>query len=186
MPMTPGLAQQIADRLDCILPTRKMVDLIWSNSVLKLSPQPIPTSLRMTSIPVFADHNRMVRAQRDALTNTFPQGVLVSGHKKDIVIASAVYPQPKHGPIRRPVVIYGWHQTNGVAIQPLYNGHDETYADYSHGVRLVLQRCRLNGADARVEDLLTKTPTAALLSDDPSEGGMGCVIARPFYPRRGN
>jgi hypothetical protein len=34
MPMTPTLAQQLADRLDCVLPTARMVDRIWAAAPL--------------------------------------------------------------------------------------------------------------------------------------------------------
>ena len=41
-PLTPGTAWRIADRLDCALPTRKMVDLIHAAAPLKLPPTPRP------------------------------------------------------------------------------------------------------------------------------------------------
>ena len=45
-PLTPFTAQKIADALDCTLPTRKMVNDIYSNAVVKLSPSPIPPRQR--------------------------------------------------------------------------------------------------------------------------------------------
>src|SRR5690606_12832451 len=82
-PMTPLLAQRLADRLGATLPTRKMVNQIWTNAAVKLSPSPIPPSDEMITVPVFAQHNAMVRTQRDATTNTHPLGALVAGTKKD-------------------------------------------------------------------------------------------------------
>jgi hypothetical protein len=181
-PMTPLLAQRLADRLDCSLPTRKMVNLIWTNAVVKLAPQPIPPSAAMATMPVFADHNVMVRTQRNLSTNTFPLGALVAGDKKDVVISSKIYTNFSRPGITKPVVIYGWHYQSGSPIQPLYNGHEETYADYSHGIRLVRQECVLNGSSARVSSLLTNAATAALLSDETaSEGATDSVIERPRY-----
>ena len=44
-PLTPLTAQAIADRLDCVLPTPKMVDDIYANATVKLKPElPIPPS----------------------------------------------------------------------------------------------------------------------------------------------
>ena len=60
-PMTPGTAQRIADNLDCVLPTSKMVDAIYSAAAIKLVPLPIPPSPAMTTVPIFALHNEMVR-----------------------------------------------------------------------------------------------------------------------------
>ena len=39
MPMTPILAQTIADLTSCSLPTRRMVDAIWSAAPSKMNPQ---------------------------------------------------------------------------------------------------------------------------------------------------
>lgn len=164
-PMTPVLAQRLADRLGCTLPTRKMVNQIWTNAAVKLNPQPIPPSPAMTTVPVFAQHNAMVRMQRDSFTNSQPPGALVSGDKKDVIISTLIYSNlPSAG--FKPVVIYGWHYTNGQPIQPAYNGHGETYADYSHGIRLVPLACTVDGAPDTVTNVLTRPSLAALLSDE--------------------
>ena len=41
VPLSPSTAQQIADALNCSLPTRKMVDAIYSAAAIKLPPIPI-------------------------------------------------------------------------------------------------------------------------------------------------
>ena len=48
-PMTPLLGQRLCDALGCVLPTRKMVNQIWTNAAVKLNPQPIPPSSQMTT-----------------------------------------------------------------------------------------------------------------------------------------
>lgn len=67
MPMSPNTAQRIADQLGCVLPTRKMVDAIYASAEVKLTPSPIPPSAAMTTVPVFARHNEMIRTQRMAV-----------------------------------------------------------------------------------------------------------------------
>ena len=57
----------------------------------------------------------------------------MGGTKKDIVISNKIIDPTRPGY----VVIYGWHQLNGAAIQPLTNIHSGSYVDYSHGVRLM-------------------------------------------------
>jgi hypothetical protein len=181
-PMTPLLAQHLCDRLGCTLPTRKMVNQIWTNAEVKLSPTPIRPSPEMTSVPVFAQHNAMVRAQRDATTNARPRGALVSGHKKDVIISARIYTNFAHARVTKPVVIYGWHHPNGTPIQPLYNGHQETYADYSHGVRLVQMDCTVDGSPNTVTNVLTSPTLAPLLSDDgPAEGSTNGTLPIPRY-----
>jgi len=40
IPLTPIAAQLIADSLHCFLPTRKMVNEIYTNAVIKFAPKP--------------------------------------------------------------------------------------------------------------------------------------------------
>ena len=170
-PMTPLLAQRIADATDCTLPTRKMVNQIWSAATVHLSPSTIPPSAQMTTVPVFATHDSTVWVQRSAVLTAHPLGELVGGDKKDVVISNIIYGYPSPGR----VVIYGWHYTSGSPIQPLYNGHEETYADYSHGIRLVQKNMLLNGVPADISSVLQSSTLNALLSDEGS-------IAVPRYP----
>lgn len=181
-PMTPLLAQRLCDRLGCTLPTRKMVNQIWTNAAVKMTPQPIAPGPEMITVPVFADHNLMVWTQRSTFTNSFPLGALVSGDKKDVVVSTLIYSN-LHTGVPKPVVIYGWHYTSGAPIQPLYNGHEETYADYSHGARLVQNSMTVDGASNTVTNVLTDPNLAALLSDEgPSEATTYTGIIRlPRY-----
>ena len=88
----------------------------------------------MTTVPVFAQHNEMIRTQRRRISNSHPLGALVAGHKKDVVISARL------AGVTNKVAIYGWHQTNGVPIQPLYLGHTAAWVDYSQCIRLVSQK----------------------------------------------
>ncbi|GEM_PF-209394 len=180
-PTTPLLAQRMCDLLGCTLPTRKMVNQIWTNAAVKLPPKPIPPSGAMITVPVFAQHNYMVHTQRVALTNSFPLGALVGGDKKDVVVSSKIYTNFS-GPTK-PVVIYGWHSTTGVPIQGLVNDHEDTYADYSHGIRLVQNAITVDGSPNTVTNVLTTSSLAALLSNEgPSEGTTSDgVIQIPRY-----
>ena len=168
-PVAPGTAQRIADRLDCILPTRKMVDAIYAAAEVKLTPSPIPPSAAMTTVPIFGQHNATVRAQRMALTNLFPLGALVAGHKKDVVISARL------AGVTNKVAIYGWHQTNGLPIQPLYLGHVWSWVDYSQCIRLVSQSMLVNGERKSVAEVLADPKLCGLLSD---EG----VVTNARYP----
>ena len=169
-PMTPLLAQHIADVTGCTMPTRKMVNQIWSAAPVHLAPSTITASPQMITIPVMAQHNDTVWSQRSAILTAHPLGELVGGDKKDVVISNLIY---GYSPSR--VVIYGWHYTNGTPIQPLYNGHEETYADYSHGIRLVQMNMLLNGAQTSISTVLQSSTLNTLLSDEGS-------ITVPRYP----
>jgi putative membrane-bound dehydrogenase-like protein len=155
-PLSPLTAQAIADSLDCVLPTPKMVDDIYASATLKLRPAPIPPSPAMTRVPVFLRHNETVSAARGKR----PPGALVAGHKKDVVIAGKVFTT------RGRVAIYGWHKPDGKPIQPLYVGHAASHVDYSHGIRLVSRRMMVNGVAKTIEEVLADPETAPLLSNE--------------------
>jgi hypothetical protein len=170
-PMSPLLAQRVADLLKCSLPARKMVNDIYLAAEVKLAPKPIPWSPAMTTVPVFDDHNTIVKAQRNAVLAEHPIGELIGGTKKDVVITPKLATAPAPGR----VAIYGWHQLNGQPIQPLYLGHYDFYADYSHGIRLIRLDMTLDGTATTVPGILADPDLNVLLSD---EG----VILNPRYP----
>jgi Immunoglobulin domain len=176
-PMTPLLAQRVANLLNCTLPTRKMVNYNWTNAVVKMTPDPVtdpPPGAQMVLVPEFAQHNAMVRTQRNTTTNAHPFGTLVSGDKKDVIISTLIYGNFHVPGPTKPVVIYGWHYQNGDPIQDAYNGHEETYADYSHGIRMVQMAVTLDGSSNTVTNILTDYNLWPLLSD---EGAM----PKPYY-----
>lgn len=170
-PMSPLMAQLICNSTGCTMPTRKMVDQIWNEATVKLAPSPISPSPEMITIPVMNDHNTTVWGQRSAVIELHPLGELVGGDKKDVVISNIIYGNPAPGR----VVIYGWHQLSGSPIQPLYAGHEETYADYSHGIRLVQNAITINGEPNTITSVLQSSTLFSLFSDED-------IINVPWYP----
>lgn len=133
MPMTPQLAQRLADAFGCTLPTSQMVDQIHQAVSVKLAPQPLTEERE--AMGTFAEHSRLIDAQRRE-----PMlGELVSGIKKDVVLSNRIGERPHR------LALYGWHQLSGEPIQPLTVVHVDTYVDYSHGVRLVKREMVLDG-----------------------------------------
>jgi hypothetical protein len=173
IPMTPILAQKIANYYDCLLPTRKMADQIYQAAKIKYYPQPIAPSAAMITIKVFANHNDSIKIQRQKYFNNYSLLFLAAGHKKDVIISNYIYSNLKSR-VPRPVVIYGWHKPDGNPIQPLYNGHGQNYADYSHGIRLIKKKAFLNGKEIFLDDLL-KDPLLSILISD--EG----IIEKAYY-----
>ncbi len=182
-PTTPLLAQRLCSSLGYTMPTRKMVNQIWTNATVKMNPQPITADPNMITVPYFEQENFMVRTQRNSFTNAFPLGALVSGDKKDVIISTKIYTNFASGSITKPVVIYGWHYKTGVPIQPLYNGHEETYADYSHGLRFIQNAMTVDGSPNTVTNVLAQPGLASLLSDEGTAEGTTTsgVILVPRY-----
>jgi len=175
IPMTPSTAQYLADSLNCTLPTKKMVDIIYNRAEFKLSPQPIPPSDTMTTVPVFWQHTELIKQQFAQLGFDRSADNIVGGTKKDIIISNKIY-SPEITYER--VVIYGWHTSVNNPIQPVYNRHIAMYADYSHGVRLISNIAFLNGDSVQVKDIVMDASLWPILSD---EG----VISQPWYPPSG-
>lgn len=172
LPMTPSTAQYLADNLDCSLPTKKMVDVIYNHAAVKLKPQPIPPSDTMTTVPVFKQHTDSIVQQIRQMGLDRSANNIMAGHKKDIIISNKIYIADRAS---GSVVIYGWHLGESKPIQPVYNGHHALYADYSHGTRLIAKLAFLNGDSMLIDDLLKHQNLSILLS---SEG----VISKPNYP----
>ena len=165
IPMTPILAQKVANHYEAILPTKKIVDQIYERATIKFSPQPIPPTTEMITIKVFAAHNDSIAQQRKAFFSNYDLSTLAGGHKKDVIISNSIYSKLKPN-VPNPVVIYGWHMLNGDPIQPVYNGHNNDYADYSHGIRLVKNKCKLDGKDTCLTDILKDPQLAVLISNE--------------------
>ena len=169
IPISPNTAQRIADSLGCSLPTPKMADDIYAAAEAKLAPSPIPPTPAMTTVPVFSNHYAIVRAQRAEQLPAHPLGALVAGHQKDVVISAKLAAAPGK------VAIYGWHQTNGVPIQPLYLKHIAAWVDYSQCTRLVQRQMIVNGLATTVAQVLADPALAGLLSNEGP-------ISNPRYP----
>jgi hypothetical protein len=154
MPMEPYTAQDFCDAFGFVLPTRKMVNDIWTAAKVHLDPRPL-TQQRESPL-TFLQHHQIIQGQ---LKET-ERGVFVAGIKKDVVVTNKLQEQGNR------VAIYGWHYPTGVPIQPLYTGHVDWYVDYSHGIRPVRRVMSLDGAAVRFESILADSTRAQLLSDE--------------------
>lgn len=131
MPMTNGLAQELAERWGFSLPSSKIVDAIYSQAEIKISARPFSPGPAMITTRRYLESNETIR---NKLGQAKYGEQLVAGHKKDVVIA----------PRKNFVSIYGWAQpgkSRGEGrmpyIQPEGGPHDSSYVDYSHGIRFV-------------------------------------------------
>ena len=158
IPMNLETATAVVDRLGFVLPTKKMVDAIYSQSSFHFVPEPLPAGPQMGSTMYYQKHNEMI--ERQARTRGIPEGRLVSGHKKDVVLTNLL--ARKQGRI----AIYGWHRPTGTPIQPLSTVHGACYADYSHGIRLVSGTALVDGQLRSVTEMLQDPVLAKVLSDE--------------------
>lgn len=169
VPLGLPAALRVADAFDMMLPTTTMVDAIYAQADVRVAPSPMTPGSSMSSTNYFVRHNETVNGQfaragaRD--------GMLVAGHKKDLVLANRLSRNPGR------VAIYGWHRTNGRAIQPLSTVHGAYYADYSHGIRLVSRTAYVNGNAVDLSELLTDERYAGFLNGDGALSGATVRLA---------
>jgi hypothetical protein len=183
IPMGLDTALAVATSFGFTLPTRAIVDLIYRRSTLRLAPQPMPAGDLMRSTGYFVRHNAMVQTQ--LLTRLQAQreppdddaAWLMAGHKKDLVLTPRLWSQAGR------VAIYGWHRAAGAPIQPLSTVHAASYADYSHGVRLVSKVAYVNGQPRSLFELLGERGLGKLLNDEAAPFPGGAELAKGLMKR---
>jgi hypothetical protein len=158
IPMNFETATAVVDRLGFVLPTKKMVDAIYSQSAFHFAPQPLPAGPQMRSTAYYERHNEMIESQ--AHSRGIPEGALVSGDKKDVVLTNRL------ARISGRIAIYGWQLLTGMPIQPLSTVHGACYADYSHGIRLVSDTAVVDGQIRSVREVLQDPLLAKVFSDE--------------------
>lgn len=154
-------AQKIANAFDCSLPTARMVYQIWEQSVNKLAPSSWgpPYDSDMMKTHRIGTHNQRIQDKLKGKDYT----QLTSGHKKDIVLTNALYP---NNPLNK-VAIYGWIQLNGIPIQNLNpTSHFINFNDYSQGIRLIANDVMVNGELKRLQDIFAYKTLCKLVSDE--------------------
>ena len=156
-PLGLSKAYELLGSYGMILPTRKIVDLIYEQADLRVAPRFMTASPQMSSTDYINQHNNRIRTQVSDLNFD-----ILAGHKKDVVISNRLNTRPNR------IAIYGWHEAIGDPIQPLSTIHHKEYADYSHGIRFVSQVAFLNGNEINIKDLLTDSRYSGALSDEGS------------------
>lgn len=152
LPMSPLLAAKLGRETERVLPTPRLVNLIYS------------LGFAIPSYPQSKDRQALSTYQRvNAQCHTYlaaqqPRPALLVGHRKDIVVCSELARHPKA------VAIYGWHGRSGKPIQPLYCGHSNGYYDYSHGTRFLSRWCEVDGVRTDFLDVFSKPDLWPLVS----------------------
>ncbi|MBQ6690938.1 MAG: hypothetical protein IJN01_04530 [Rikenellaceae bacterium] len=177
MPMGPLAAQRIADALDCTLPTPFLVDRIAEASEGHVDIFPFrPLGNRNSQPIVFQDSNNAINAQFKAYGYEF--GQFISGLKKDIVLTYKIMTLTEY---ERNVAIYGWHHPDGRAQQPLFVRHGNFYVDYSHGVRLIYNKVKIDGVEYNIREVLQSPELYHLLSDEPMHLTQATYAGKPKW-----
>jgi hypothetical protein len=174
IPMDLHTATAVAHQFGFVLPTRKMVNAIYEQSEVHLSPEPMEPGPKMSSTAYYVTHNHRIAAQRAALGAS--PDALTAGHKKDVVMTNLLARNPGR------IAIYGWHRHDGRPIQPLSTVHGASYADYSHGIRLVSKVVFVDGEATSIYRVLEDPAWASVLSDEGPVRNLSAIL--PAGPTR--
>lgn len=155
MPMYPGTAQKVVERLGMRLPTRKMADAIHAAA----------RRVRMPYIASNKESNAAYVSANNTITSrvaSILQGALIDGQKKYILASDANHPSS--------VIIYGADNpdTGNYPLQPYSWVHADTYVDYSHGVRLIAPTMTIEGrGEMPISAVMSDPSLAPLVSSGP-------------------
>ena len=165
VPLDAPTAQKVANHLGMLLPTTKIVDLVWRAAAVKLQPMAMtpqegfPYDGSMLTVERFGIHNSWIEVGHAGMPGRSGRTGLIAGHKKDVVVTNRTAKQPGRVPI------YGWQQLSGKPIQMLSLVHEDTYADYAHGCRLVAPIIRLGDVDVSLEEVMMDPQRCGLVVD---------------------
>lgn len=177
IPMTLRAAKVVAKNLGLIFPTKKMVDLIFEASSVKIPgsiQREFPSagaSNKEILESYFVTHNYivdfMLKLPQEKYEQAMRGEIFIAGAKKDLVLAPGIDKNSKME------AIYGWFMKRtgprGKDIykvqQPLFLGHSGLYCDYSHGIRLIHPTVLVDDKEVPLEKILSDSNLHVLLSD---------------------
>lgn len=175
VPMSPRLAQVLANRWKLVLPTPRLVDEIYAHAATRLDAHPLAYKhQKVESFEAVLEHEALVEAERRTKLAEAPVGALVAGHKKDIVLTTQLV-RPEH---QGRVAVYGWHGHGGKAQQGLSLVRSADYVEYAHAVRFLAPQCEVDGRPFALREVLQDAVLHKLVSDE------GPVPATLAYPTR--
>jgi hypothetical protein len=150
-PMRGSQLQAVADAHGALLPTRKLVDLVYQAAPIRL-PFHAETVDRESQATIDR-HLARIAADRAGRRG------IARGQQKSYVLSNTWR-------VGR-VVIYGGRYADGSLVQSLSGpAHADGYVDYSQGGDLVLRRAWLDGAEVDLAEVLQDPARAGLVSDE--------------------
>lgn len=165
-------AQLIADELDAVLPTAKILDVRYRSASIQAEPQPkyYEGGVGMDTQMACIEHDERVSAAVGE-----PRAGIVQNVGKHWVLDRRATKERS--------VLYGWHvDTQDVTwkgiklhhavtpglrvIQPVSTAHDYHHKDYSMTLVLMHGECLVNGKKMKTKDVLTDPDLCRLLTHD--------------------
>ena len=164
------LAQHIADHLDALLLTPRVSELIHQQASVRITPSFQKSDAAMGNTSRFVDHSHAI----DKKIAAHGGSGLTSTVGKDWVLTNRLLESSNPNIAAN----YGWHTPSNRATQPVGIRHDRFHVDYSQTWRGMRRACMVDGAPARLDDVLRDPTLAPLLSAE----GVLRVLRVPGVP----
>lgn len=160
-PMGAIGAEKVLSLFGAVLPTPKIVDLLYKRTCFPQLAQPWgpPYDGSMLKTSRWMMQTRKVKSAMEA--SGAKPGDLVEGHFKNVTTSPLV-------PCNKGEVLsfYGWYMAGGIPIQRDSGAHGAGYCDYSHGIRGVLQDVVVEGVMMSLAEACADEELAPMFSWD--------------------
>ncbi|HWP09447.1 MAG TPA: hypothetical protein VNN72_27085, partial [Polyangiaceae bacterium] len=152
--VTADGAQRIADLLGTVLPTPRIVQLIWEQATVRIDPCTLPADEKMATTARMIEHSECVDDQLGGRKG------LVANEGKHWVLTNRVAGNSKLA------ANYGWFVKGRPPIQTVGTHHDTGHTDYSQTMRLVKPTLRVDGREVSMQRVGRSPELWGLVSDE--------------------
>lgn len=147
-------AQRIADQLRAVLPTPRILQLIWEQADVRLEPCTLPADAKMASTARMIQHSECVDQRIAGRTG------MVANEGKHWVLTNRIAGKENLA------ANYGWFVKGRRPVQTVGTRHDTAHTDYSQIVRLVKPIMKVDGRDVDIRHVGRSPELWGLVSDE--------------------
>ncbi|HEY6079189.1 MAG TPA: hypothetical protein VIW29_10315 [Polyangiaceae bacterium] len=147
-------AQRIADQLHAILPTPRVLQLIWEQAAVRINPCTLPPDDKMATTARMIQHSECVD-QRIA-----GRAGMVANEGKHWVLSNRIAGKENLA------ANYGWFMRGRRPVQTVGTAHDTAHTDYSQVLRLVKPIINVDGRDIDIRHVGRSPELWGLVSDE--------------------
>lgn len=147
-------AQRIADQLHAVLPTPRILQLVWEQADVRLDPCTLPADANMASTARMIQHSECVDERIGGRHG------LVANEGKHWVLTNRIAGK------QNLAANYGWFMKGRRPVQTVGTRHDTAHTDYSQIVRLVKPIINVDGRAIDIRHVGRSSELWGLVSDE--------------------
>ena len=147
-------AQRIADQLHAILPTPRILQLVWEQAAVRIEPCTLPPDEKMASTARMIQHSNCVDKRIGGRAG------MVANEGKHWVLSNRIAGKDNLA------ANYGWFIRGRRPVQTVGTRHDTAHTDYSQILRLVKPIINVDGRDIDIRHVGRSPELWGLVSDE--------------------